>query len=126
MQAGQRQFEAEGESVARHFGKLRKKFSNKETYCLFVAKKVHSATLAYFYGLNHINIEHYGGKSKIIPLDLNQFMILVEHAHYQKISPSYVELKKFFDEIVSCCAISKNEIEWNEKIQESVNNWLMN
>ena len=37
MQQGQRQYEMEGEPVARHFGQIKKKFG-KETYCLFIAK----------------------------------------------------------------------------------------
>ena len=70
LQSGQRQYESEGEPVARHYGQLKKK-SGKETYCLFIAPTINAATLAHFYGLNHLSIALYGGKSKIIPLELD-------------------------------------------------------
>lgn len=47
MQSGQRQYEAEGEPVARHYGLLKKR-ANKETYCLFIAPTINAATLATF------------------------------------------------------------------------------
>ncbi|MDR1564808.1 MAG: AlwI family type II restriction endonuclease, partial [Oscillospiraceae bacterium] len=77
MQSGQRQFESEGESVARHFGKLRVE-SGKEAYCLFIAPTLNPTAVTYFYGLNKINLALYGGKTNIIPLDLDQFRRLID------------------------------------------------
>ncbi len=68
LQRGQRQYEAEGEPVTRHYAQLQKA-SGKTTYCLFIAPSINKATWAHFFGLNQIkNIAAYGGKPKIIPL----------------------------------------------------------
>lgn len=83
LQSGQRQYESEGEPVARHYGQLKKR-TGKDTYCLFIAPTINPATLAHFYGLNHLSIALYGGKSKIIPLELDQFMRLIENSYNYK------------------------------------------
>jgi YD repeat-containing protein len=51
LQSGQRQYETEGEPVARHYGKLKKK-TGKDTYCLFIAPTINPAALVHFYILN--------------------------------------------------------------------------
>ncbi len=65
MQSGQRQYETEGEPVARHYGQLKKR-SGKDTYCLFIAPNINPAVVAHFFTLNKTNISYYGGKSKIV------------------------------------------------------------
>lgn len=70
MQQGQRQYESEGEPVARHFGQMKKR-TGKEAYCLFIAPTINKACLAHFFALNKIGISYYGGKTKIIPLELD-------------------------------------------------------
>ena len=94
MQSGQRQYEAEGEPVARHYGQLKKR-TGKDTYCLFIAPIINPATLAHFYGLNHLSISLYGGKSKIIPLELDQFMQLVENSYNYKTQPVPADIRRF-------------------------------
>ena len=86
MQQGQRQYEMEGEPVARHFGNIKKKL-DKDTYCLFIAPTINNASLAHFYALNKIGISYYGGKTKIIPMELDLFMLLVENAYNYKTQP---------------------------------------
>ena len=66
MQQGQRQYESEGEPVARHLGQMKKR-TGKESYCLFIAPSINKASLAHFFALNKIGISYYGGKTKIIP-----------------------------------------------------------
>lgn len=73
MQGGQRQYETEGESVARHLAK-HKKESEKPYYCLFIAPIINEACKAYFYTLHRTNIQFYGGTSTIVPLPLNIFI----------------------------------------------------
>ena len=124
MQSGQRQFESEGESVARHFGQLKKR-SGKETYCLFIAPTINAATLAHFYGLNHFPISLYGGKSKIIPLDLDQFMRLVENSYNFTTQPEPVDVRKFLDSVIAQGDIATDENDWKERIQKCVDKWLV-
>jgi hypothetical protein len=39
MQKWQRQYESEGESVARHYGQMKNR-AGKEAYCLFIAPSI--------------------------------------------------------------------------------------
>lgn len=123
MQHGQRQYESEGEPVARHFGQLKKR-SGKETYCLFIAPSVNNASLAHFYALNKIGISYYGGKTKIIPLDLDIFMKLVENSNCYSSQPGPEDLKQLLDEIMDQENTSADENDWNTRIQDCVSKWL--
>lgn len=123
MQRGSRQYESEGEPVARHFGQIKKR-TGKETYCLFIAPTVNKACLAHFFALNKMEIAYYGGRTKIIPLDLEQFMKLVDNSYNYERRPSAQELKFFLDEVIRQEENSANELEWAEKIQDCVTNWL--
>lgn len=123
MQTGQRQYESEGEPVSRHYGQLKKR-TGKDTYCLFIAPVINPATLAHFYGLNHLNISLYGGKSKIIPLELDQFMQLIEKSYIYKTRPLPTDIHYFLDGVIKSCGNSDDENCWRNKIQECVNDWL--
>lgn len=123
MQSGQRQYESEGEPVARHYGQLKKR-AGKETYCLFIAPSINAATLAHFYGLNHLSIALYGGKSKIIPLELDQFMRLVENSYNYKAQPVSTDIRRFLDYAIKMCETSSDENQWRYGIQSCVDMWL--
>ena len=123
LQSGQRQYEAEGEPVARHYGRL-KKTSGKDTYCLFIAPTINAATLAHFYGLNHLSIALYGGKSKIIPLELDQFMMLVENSYSHKTQPTPTDIRRFLDCAMSLCEKATDENNWRCGIQNCIDMWL--
>lgn len=123
MQSGQRQYESEGEPVARHYGQLKKR-TGKDTYCLFIAPTINPATLAHFYGLNHLSIALYGGKSKIIPLELDQFMRLVENSYNYKTQPVPADIRRFLDYAVKFCENATDENHWRYGIQSCVDMWL--
>jgi hypothetical protein len=123
LQSGQRQYEAEGEPVARHYGQLKKR-SGKDTYCLFIAPTINAATLAHFYGLNHLAIALYGGKSKIIPLELDQFMKLIENSYSYKNQPTPTDIRHFLDGALKLCEKAKDENHWRYGIQACVDLWL--
>lgn len=123
LQSGQRQYESEGESVARHYGQLKKR-TGKETYCLFIAPSINAATLAHFYGLNHLPIALYGGKSKIIPLELDRFMKLVENSYSYKTQPTPADIRRFLDFALHLCENAIDENDWHRSIQNSVDMWL--
>ncbi|MDL2215786.1 AlwI family type II restriction endonuclease [Ruminococcaceae bacterium OttesenSCG-928-N02] len=123
LQSGQRQYESEGEPVARHYGQLKKR-TGKDTYCLFIAPTINPATLAHFYGLNHLSISLYGGKSKIIPLELDQFMRLVENSYNYKTQPVSADIRRFLDYAVRFCENATDENHWRYGIQSCVDMWL--
>ena len=111
LQSGQRQYESEGEPVARHYGQLKKR-TGKDTYCLFIAPTINPATLAHFYGLNHLSIALYGGKSKIIPLELDQFMRLIENSYNYKTQPVPNDIRRFLDYAIKLCEKATDENHW--------------
>ena len=123
MQQGQRQYESEGEPVARHFGQMKKR-TGKDAYCLFIAPSINNASLAHFFALNKIGISYYGGKTKIIPLELDQFMRLVENSYNYHSQPTPHNIRQFLDEVMRQEEIAVDETDWNDKIQECVAQWL--
>lgn len=123
LQSGQRQYESEGEPVARHYGQLKKR-TGKDTYCLFIAPTINPATLAHFYGLNHLSIALYGGKSKIIPLELDQFMRLIENSYNYKTQPVPNDIRRFLDYAIKLCEKATDENHWRCGIQACVDTWL--
>ena len=123
LQSGQRQYEAEGESVARHYGQLKKR-AGKDTYCLFIAPIINPAVFAHFFVLNKVNVSYYGGKAKIIPLELEQFMRLVENAYNYRDQPNEEDLRFFLDKVIQYGESARDENEWRDGIQECVMKWL--
>lgn len=123
MQQGQRQYESEGEPVARHYGQMKKR-TGKDAYCLFIAPTINKACLAHFFALNKIDISYYGGKPKIIPLELDQFMWLVENSYNCCAQPTPHDIRQFLDEVIRQEELAADENDWNEKIQNCVTQWL--
>ena len=124
MQQGQRQYESEGEPVARHYGQMKKR-TGKDAYCLFIAPTINKACLAHFFALNKIDISYYGGKPKIIPLELDQFMQLVENSYNCCAQPTPYDIRHFLDEVIWQEAVAVDENDWNDKIRQCVAQWLI-
>lgn len=124
MQQGQRQYEMEGEPVARHFGNIKKKL-DKDTYCLFIAPTINNASLAHFYALNKIGISYYGGKTKIIPMELDLFMLLVENAYNYKTQPKPNNIRDFLDKALKQEELSIDENDWYNRIRMCTSEWLV-
>ena len=123
MQQGPRQYESEGEPVARHYGQLKQR-TGKDTYCLFIAPSINPACLAHFYALSKIGITYYGGKAKIVPLDLASFMSLVESSYVYPSNPTPDNIRQFLDEVFDQEALATDENDWRDRIQCCVDRWL--
>lgn len=125
LQRGKRQYESEGEPVTRHYAQLQKELG-KTTYCLFIAPSINDATWAHFFGLNQIkNITAYGGKPKIIPLELDLFMRLIENAYINSGIPQPQDIQKFLQTAIDEIEHSTDEIDWRNRISSYANQWLM-
>lgn len=123
MQAGQRQYESEGEPVSRHLARLKKEMG-KEAYCLFIAPKINEACVAYFYALHTVNISFYGGNSVIVPLELDVFIHMVEQSCAAGYIPNSKQLKDIFLFSLEQAKRAKDEKEWYRKIREKALDWL--
>lgn len=125
LQGGQRQYDTEGEPVTRHYARLRQKVQ-KDTYCLFIAKKVNMATFEHFWGINQIpNMTAYGGKPRIIPLELEQFMQLVENSYTYATTPTPADMRLFLQSAIDQIEGTTGAAEWKERIDRCVVEWLM-
>jgi hypothetical protein len=123
MQSGQRQYESEGEPVARHYGQMKQR-TGKEAYCLFIAPAINPAALMHFYALNQMNNRYYGGRTQIVPLELDQFMRLVDTAYNNTNRPEPRDVKRFLDSAIEQIQLAADEQEWGERIQGCIENWL--
>lgn len=77
MSVGHTQYRMENESVPRHFGKAKRE-SGKEMYCIFIAPSISEGCLAHYFNLNRMNTSLYGGRTKIIPMTIDQFTKFIE------------------------------------------------
>lgn len=119
MQSGQRQYETEGEPVARHLAKFKKDI-NKTTYCLFIAPKINEASIAHFFALHKMNISYYGGISVIVPIPLDNYITLVKNICGQNKKLTSKQLQQIFirsEELANSCS---TEIEWYESLQNEI------
>ena len=123
MQSGQKQYETEGEPVSRHLAKLKKE-TGKDAYCLFIAPKINESCIAYFYALHTMNIAFYGGKSVIVPLELDVFINMVEQSYKAGYEPNSQQVKSIFEYSLEQAKNSVDEKEWYAKVKEKALNWL--
>ena len=123
MQSGQRQYEMEGEPVSRHLAKLKKE-TGQDAYCLFIAPRINESCIAHFYALHKMNIAFYGGKSVIVPLELDVFINMVEQSYRAGYNPNPDQVKEIFKYSMEQARVANDENEWYDKIKEKALNWL--
>ncbi len=120
MQSGHRQYEMESESVSRHLAHFKKSI-NKEAYCFFIAPKINESCIAHFYALHKINIQYYGGKSVIIPLELNVLIDMLEKSYkIRKLTPK--EMREIFLYSEQQAQISTDEKQWYDSVKNKILN----
>jgi hypothetical protein len=117
MSSGHKQYEMEGEPVARHYGN-HKRGTDKDVYCIFIAPKLSNATIAYYFTLYRLNIEYYGGSAKIIPLSLDDFKALLKNAYQRENKPNSEEIRRLWSEIADLALTKQNETEWYNSISQ--------
>ena len=122
MSRGNTQFKMESESVPRHYGKA-KELLNKEMYCLFIAPKISEGTLAHYFNLNRFNTKLYGGKTKIIPLSIEQFVEFVKVGVESKFSNPEL-LKNWLKQQWEKNQTLDDEELWSSEINDSIVKWV--
>lgn len=122
MQSGQRQYEMEGEPVARHLANIKKEY-NKSSYCFFIAPTINKSCIAHFYTLHIANISYYGGKSVIIPLELDLFQKMLEKSTTASDTPTPQQIKKFCDFSLQMAETASDENQWYEAVKQKALAW---
>lgn len=123
LQSGSRQYDAEGEPVARHLGDLKTK-TKKEAYCLFLAPKVSDSVISHFYVLHKTNVRHYGGKSVIVPLSIDRFKDMLAQAKSSGCVPAPDKIRAFFEYSKKAADAAEDETDWHQKVSEKAGHWL--
>lgn len=122
MSGGNKQYEMEGEPVARHFGKIQNT-STDPVYCIFIAPKISEGALAHFFNLNRLNTKAYGGKTRIVPMNLSQFVSFISVAKDKSFKNSKT-LKGYLDLIINKIPSADDESIWFQQIHDSIPNWV--
>jgi len=123
LQSGKKQYETEGEPVLRHLGKFKAE-SEKPSYCLFIAPRINTSVIAYFYSLHKVNLIEYGGKSTIIPLPLSVFIKMIQDSHNASYVPESRHVQRFFERSNELASSTDNEVDWYKGITQEALNWL--
>jgi hypothetical protein len=81
LQTGKRQYMVEREPVVDHVGTVQKeeysKKSSRRVFGLFIAPKILSNTVNYFYISAKTDFKEYGGRVVVIPIELEEFIDIV-------------------------------------------------
>ena len=75
--------------------------------------------------MDKLSIDYYGGKTKIIPLELDQFMLLIENSYNYHEQPNPNDIRRFLDQVLLEEELSKDENDWSERIQNCVKQWMV-
>ncbi|MDP2335125.1 MAG: AlwI family type II restriction endonuclease, partial [Bacteroidota bacterium] len=121
LSSGNKQYEMEGEPVARHFGKTQNA-CDVPVYCLFVAPKISEGALAHFFNLNRFKTKAYGGKTRIVPMSVTQFIYFISIAKEQGFKDP-ARLKAYLDRLIDLNHKPEDEIVWLDGINTSIPSW---
>lgn len=123
LMSGSRQYDAEGEPVARHLGDI-KVNTGKPAYCLFVAPTINEDAMAHFFMLHKVKAKSYGGKSVVIPLTLNRFVNMLTQSKNCGCIPSPNKVRSFCEYSMIVANATDSAEEWYEAISKRADNWL--
>jgi hypothetical protein len=122
MSSGSRQYEMEGEPVARHFGRLQLS-SSVPVYCLFIAPRINENSMAHFFNLNRIRTALYGGRTRIIPVSVDQFIALLQRARDKQFNHRDT-LRQLLDTIINENLRLEDESTWMGFIEATIAAWM--
>ena len=123
LMSGSKQYDAEGEPVARHLGDV-KASSGKAAYCLFVAPTINPSTVSHFYMLHRTKVKHYGGKSVVIPIALDRFVNMLAQSKNCGYVPSPDKIRAFCEYSMAAANAAEDEDEWYSAISRKADDWL--
>jgi hypothetical protein len=116
----------EGQPVMRHFRDFEKAHGEKQSYCLFVAPKIHRDTGNTFW--ISVKYEYEGKKQKIIPITIQQFVEILQYLFLAKKQNSayflsHKKIQELFDTIISVTETAAKADDWLSAISALINKW---
>lgn len=123
LNTSNKQWMLEGQPVMRHLRDFEQK-ATKDVICLFVSPEVHRDTINTFW--NSIKHGFEGIRQNIIPLSIEQFIVLLEtfiECFRLERNLSNKDFFQLFNQIFEFSNRTNNSIEWANKIQDNIINW---
>lgn len=114
----------EGQPVMRHVRDFENKYVNKDTYCIFIAPRLHRDTINTFW--ISVKYEYEGIKQKIVPITINQFIIILKYLINIKQNNKFLtheKIKDLFNMIISQTNIVSSSDEWISSIPSIIEKW---
>jgi hypothetical protein len=123
---GATQYIMEGEPVPRHLGKVRQELREagdlRPVYGLFVALRISPDVVTHFYNIRQYSTKSFGGKSRIIPLDIQSFMRLIEVAK-ERGGVTSEQMYSFIRWADARADSAEDEQHWIGQIHTGLTNW---
>lgn len=110
----------EGQPVMRHLRDFENR--NNNSFCLFIAPRIHRDTFNTFKTAN--KYEYEGKPQKIIPLNITQFIIILEKVLKKKMKDNPItheEFKKLLEILYENAKDSTDILEWSKRSNELLN-----
>jgi hypothetical protein len=116
----------EGQPGMRHLRDFESIHNEKQSYCLFIAPKIHRDTGNTFW--ISVKYEYEGHPQKIIPLTIQQFIeilrfLLIAKQQKQNYQFTHAKIQQLFDDIISETTGAKDSGDWLSKIPIIINKW---
>lgn len=124
MLTGRDQWYNEGQPVMRHLRDFESKYNDKNSYCLFIAPKIHRDTVNTFW--TAIKYEYEGSKQRIIPLSIGNFIFLLNILVQIKLENKFLkhsEIVRLYDEIINSSNSFNDSNEWLKNIPATISSW---
>lgn len=125
MLTGRDQWFNEGQPVMRHLRDFEDRNEDDQSYCLFVAPSLHQDTLNTFW--NAVKYEYQGRKQRIIPLTINQLIMILEGIKEAKLLDKKITYKDMEQLYCECSDILKlsDSTQWQGHVTTQINNWRL-
>lgn len=124
MLKGRDQWYNEGQPVMRHLRDFENKYSDKSSYCLFIAPGLHRDTINTFW--TAIKYEYEGRRQKIVPLSIDHFVSILKILIQIKTENRFLqhsEVFRLYDEILTSSNSFNDANEWQQNISIAITSW---
>lgn len=124
MLKSRNQWYNEGQPVMRHLRDFETEHNEKDTFCIFIAPKLHRDTINTFF--TAVKYEYEGQQQKIIPLTIENFVELLKILIQLKEAGRFlrhIELANLYNEIIERINSVNDSAEWINNIPNIILEW---
>lgn len=126
LQTGKRQYMVEREPVVDHVGVIQKTEQSKKTsrtvFGLFIAPKILTNTVNYFYISAKTDYEEYGGPVIVFPITLDEFTDIIRFSgKVGKLDQK--QIKQLMTQFIDAFNKAENPADWRPLIVNNIKEW---